>query len=442
MHMRTYLSLAILAALPAWSQVAPSASGGYNPKDDDLRMRIPPAVSDEAYPIQTLAEVRSNYLSANIALDSSYDDNVQPGVTKKPVGDMAYSFTTALEFSQVTPRLRQTWTYRPGFTVYQRASGLNAGDQGGGLKFNYRMSPYVALDVADSFEKSSNVFNQAYGGVPGPGQQTLVGAILPIGNRFTNYASGQVNCQFSRSAAFGAGGTSSILEYANSLQAGGLSTSNLSEGASVFYNLRISKSQYSGVRYQYATTQATSKAGGSNTQTHTIHLFYTIYLADTLSLSLSLGPQHFDAKQPPFPRSGSWTPAVSGSVGWQRQHMNLAASYSRTVNAGGGLVGTYYSNSASANARWQLSRVWTADSEGNYENHKNVSPLDGRSSPGGLSVSGGATVQRAIGQRFTLRIGYQRLHERYNEVAAIKGSPDSNRESFTISYQLTRPLGR
>jgi hypothetical protein len=39
-------------------------------------------------------------------------------------------------------------------------------------------------------------------------------------------------------------------------------------------------------------------------------------------------------------------------------------------------------------------------------------------------------------------VGYTRLHQSFNGIAAIATTPDTNREFISISYQFSRPLGR
>ena len=58
------------------------------------------------------------------------------------------------------------------------------------------------------------------------------------------------------------------------------------------------------------------------------------------------------------------------------------------------------------------------------------------------TVSGTASLQQAVGQNLTVQLGYTRLHEDYSGVAILAGTPNTNREFVSISYQFSRPLGR
>ncbi len=436
---RICLSLSLLVAMPVWSQVEPSATGP--PLSSEDQMRTPPPVSGEAYPTATGSETRSNELRAGLNVQTAYDDNVLGGEGAVPVADISYSITPTIALDQVTARLHQTFTYSPGFTLYQRTSARNEADQNASAVFQYRLSPHAAVNFRDSFQKSTNVFNQPYAGVSGSTQPPTAAVVAPFADQLGNSASGEISYQFSRNGMIGGSGTSTILHYLNPAQAAGLPNSN-SRGGSAFYNLRLSSVQYIGATYQYSRMSASLANAPSETQVHTIYFFYTLYLSHALSLSVSGGPQHFDVTQAPFPASASWTPSVTASVGWQRSRTNVAASCSRTVTGAGGLLGAFQSTSANANVRWQLARTWAFGSAASYSNQKNVLPAFLSPSPGGHTVSGAVSVQHPIGEHFTAECGYARIHQSYGGIAVLSEYPDSDREYISISYQFTRPLGR
>jgi len=437
---RICLSLAFVVAMPVWSQVEPSATGPSPSSEEN--MQTPPPVSGEAYPTATGSEARSNYLRAGLAVNTAYDDNVLGGNSTTPVGDITYSIMPTIALDQTISRLHQTLTYSPGFTLYQRTSGLNAMNQNATVGFQYRLSPHARISLHDSFVQTSNVFEQPYGGVSGSTQSPTEAVVAPYADQLSNAASGQLSYQFSRNGMIGGSGTSTMLKYPNPAQASGLSSNSNSRGGSAFYNLRLSSTQYIGVTYQYSRMLASLANAPSETQVHTINSFYTLYLKSTLSLSVSGGPQHFDLVQSPLPASGSWTPAVTASMGWQRSHTNFAASYSRTVSGAGGLVGAFQSESANANASWQLARTWTAGSSASYTTQKNVLPAFFSSTQGGHAVSGTVSVQHPISEQFTAGFGYSRIHQSYGGIAVISENPDSDRVFVSISYQFARPLGR
>ena len=442
---RACLSILLLTPTFLWSQV--DSNGGENNANpaDEARMLVPPPVNGEAYPTAVDSEARSNYLRAGLTFNTAYADNVVGGASANPVSDLSYSIWPTIALDQTTSRLHSMLTYSPGFTFYQRTSARNEADQNVALDFQYRLSPHVTASLGDSFQKSSSVFNQpdplSAGAVPGSGQSSPVAVIAPVADRLNNTANAELTYQFSRNGMIGAAGTFTNLHYPNSAQVPGLLDSS-SRGGSAFYSHRLSRKHYIGATYQYSRILAYPVNAQSETQTHTVFLFYTIYLKPTLSLSLSGGPQHFDVAQFPLPAFRSWSPVATASMGWQGRHTNFAAGYSRIVTGGGGLLGAFHSNSANASARWQLARTWTVGSAASYAIYKNVTPFFFLSSPGGHTVSGTVSVQHPISEHLNAELGYTRLHQSYGGIAVISNAPDTNREFISVSYQFARPLGR
>jgi hypothetical protein len=431
----------MLAAMPGWSQTAPGATEGGSGGEDNSQMHTPPPVSGEAYPTATGSESRSNYLRAGFSLDTSYNDGVLGSSSGAPVSDTIYSIRTSIALDQSTPRLHQTLSYSPGFTFYQHTSSLNAADQNVSMKLQYRLSPHLALNVGDSFQRSSNVFNLPYGTVSGATGSSTGGAVAAFADEITNSATAEASYQITRNGMIGGSGASMLFDYVHPAQAGGLPNSKSLDG-SAFYNLRLTSGQYTGITYQYSKMVATPLTGESDTRVSTVSIYYTLYLKQALTLSVSGGPQHFDTTQSPLPASGSWTPSLTASAGWQRSRTNLAASYARTVTGAGGLLGAFHSNKADASVRWQMARNWTVGGGASYDLQKNVLPAIFSSNPGGRTVSGTASLDRPIGAHLSVSLRYQRLHQSYGGTSSLSNVPDSNNEVVSISYQFTRPLGR
>jgi hypothetical protein len=419
---------------------------------DESQMQTPPPVSGQAYPTTVGSQVRFNYLAAGLTFNTAYNDNVLTGDSTVPVSDLIYSILPTVTLDQATARQHLTLVYSPGFTFYQHTSALNAADQSVALNLQYRPSEHTSITLGDIFQKSTNVFDQLYplsgGAISGSTQSLPTEVVAPYANRLSNVTNMGFSDQFARNRMIGVGGIVTENNYPNPTEASGLYNSN-SLGGSIFYNQRLSSTQYTGVTYQYlrsqsnpASAQANPVTAQAEVQTHTILGFYTIYLNPTLSFSLSGGPQYFEAAQSPLPAFHSWTPSVMASIGWQRSHTNFAASYSRTVTGNLGLSGAFDANSANASVRWQIVSTWIVGSAGGYSNSKNVTPSLPSSNPGGQTISGTASVQHSISEYLEVELGYAHLHQNYSGIAVISAAPDSNREFISITYHLTRPLGR
>ena len=221
-----------------------------------------------------------------------------------------------------------------------------------------------------------------------------------------------------------------------------------SQAGSAFYSLRFSKMNYIGATYQYQRLIAQPNLGQSETQTHALLFFYTLYATPHLAISLFGGPQHSDTIEPAQPplllqatTVRQWTPAAGASLSWQGKLNNVALSYSRVISGGGGLIGAVQMNSATASFRQQITRYLSGSVSGGYTQNQVLATALAAGN-NGHSASGTASLQQQLGPHINLQLGYTRLHQVYSNVPILAANPDTNRESVSISYQFSRPLGR
>lgn len=439
-----YLLLALLLCVPVWAQVAPSVTGGLGVTNDETRMLIPPPVSVLGYAVLAPSEERTNYLSAGVIVSGAYDDNVLVGSTPRPVSDSSYSFWPTIRFDRSTSRLSSILAYNSGYTFYHHTSALNETDQNASGVVSYRVSPNVTATALDFFQKSSNVFGQPFSYsvsvVPGMPQSGFEAIIAPFVKRTTNTANVEVTYQYRMNDMVGVAGDSQVLNYPDPSQAPGLYNSN-SYGGSGFYSHRFSRGQYAGALYQYERTDMSPLNLQNVTQASTLFGFYTFYLKPNLSLSFAGGPQYFDTALTSLD-AHSWRPAGAASLEWQQAHTTVVATYSRTVTAGGGLLGVFDSDSANLSVRWQLTRDVRVGVTGTYAQNRNAAPSIMIFNPGGHGISGSPSIAYRISNQLEVEGGYDRLHQSYNGISILANNPDSNREYISLSYQFKRPLGR
>ncbi|HEX4004982.1 MAG TPA: hypothetical protein VHX60_02285 [Acidobacteriaceae bacterium] len=408
-------------------------------------MAVSPVVSGIAYPTEVGTETRSNYFGGGISLNGGYLSNLYAGSGTAPVNDSTFLIQPTISLDQTTSRIHESLNYAPAFTLYQPTSSLNQLNQSASVDFQYRLSPHVTLRAGDNFVDSSTVFNQpltgSEGAISGSTPSTTPGVVVPFAQRLMNGVDTEVTWQLSRNGLVGGSGSQSELHFPNPTQAAGLYNS-ASWGGSAFYNLRLNRSQYVGGTFEYSRSTAQPFGLQSEVQTQSGMFFYTVYLTPTLTFSLSGGPQHYRISEPPLPTISAVTPAALASVAWQTLHTNLAASYSRTVTAGAGLIGAFQSESISLDGRWQMSRTWTGDLSGDYASNRTEAASLSGGSPGGHTLSGTASLQHPIGTQFGLAFSYSRVHESYPGIGVIVSNPDSNRELASVYYRFSRPWGR
>jgi len=449
MQIRACLTLALLVAAPLWAQTDTNTNGNEpaSPLIDET-MLTPPPVSGQSFPTALGSEERSNYLRYGVSFNSAYSDNTLGGAT--PVSDVSYSIWPTIALDQTTSRLHTVLSYAPGFTFYQRTSGRDEADQNLSFSVKDRLSPHVTLSARDGLQKSSSVFNQldyGSGGVSGGAGGGNPQVIAPVSPFLTNSANVDFSYQFAAHAMFGASGNFTNLHYFNSGEVSGLADSDTQAG-SVFYSIRASRLHYFGVTYQYQRLVSSSPTvGQSETQTHAIIFYYTLYPTSTLSISVFGGPQHSNTAQGALgglalPPAIAWNPSIGGSLSWQGQLTNVAFSYSHAISGGGGLSGAAKSDSAGLSVRRRIARSFDASLSGAYsQNNVLESPLFGGAT-NGHTISGTASLSKAFGDHLNLQLGYTRLHQDYGSVAVLAATPDTNRESVTLSYTFSRPLGR
>jgi hypothetical protein len=468
------LSYALLVAAMALG-VQPDALSQITPAQDN-RMLTPPPVSVESYPKEVGSEARSNYLRVGATASVGYIDNLYAGSGDAVLGETTISLRPIIAFDATSYRQQSTVLYSPGFTFYTPTSELNQIDQSALVNYRFRLTPHAAITLNDVFQQGSSSFSAAsLASVSGAAPSSAIGIIAPFAKRLTNAANAEYSLQFSPTNMFGISGRFFDLHYPDAKEVPDLYDSD-ERGGSGFYSHRLARSQYTGAVYRYSRILAYPQNAQSETHVHTIFAFYTIYLKSGLSLSVSGGPQYFDSQNalptpsPSFVTANlgrpwnhasavgtqqagtaqnetltdqSWSPGVTASIGWQESHTNFSASYSRSVTAGGGFIGTYDANSASASARWRALRTWTLGASANYSIVKSLTVVPFfPTNSGGHSIGGAATAEHPLGEHFGVSFEYDRLHQSYPTITAIVSNPNSDRGLISVYWQLSRPIGR
>jgi len=443
LFVRVSFCLVLLMCPLAWSQVDTAESTAPNTYADDVPARVPPPVSGQAYPATFADETESNHISYGLTLGSGYSSNVTGG--NPALGSMNYSIWPTIGLNRITYRSQLAVNYSPGFTFYQRVSGLNQGSQNLSLNFQYRLTPRLTASLQEAFTKTSNILNQSnplnVTTVSGSAPVPSPAIITPIMNQISDTTTVQLNYQVSANGILGGSGTYSTLRYPDSSTTSELFNSQFASG-SFFYSQQLSERYTVGGTYQYQNILSYQAAGlGTRTETQSVFGFLTLYLKPTLSVSLSAGPQHYSSTQAPLPTSAAWQPMTMASVSWRGERTTIAASYSRAVSGGGGLNGTFHSNSASWSVRWQASRNWTVGASGAYTNNQSLTPLF-LSSPGGHTISATASLQRTLTDHMNLQFGYSYAHQTYSDIPAISNIPNTNWVFMNLSFRGDRPLHR
>jgi hypothetical protein len=437
-------ALCLLTCVPGWCQLAANnAEAGQQPPNDS-QLQAPPPVNGQAYPTTFEGAGESNYIRGGVTFTGAFSTDVSGGAT--PTNDMSYSVWPTLALSKTTDRMHLELDYAPGFTLYQRTTSLNQADQNLTANLMYRLSPNLTATVVEGFQRSSNLFNQ-----PNPLLATTVSGSVPTSNlaivtpyaeTVTSATSAQLAYQLSADAMIGGGGNYGTQTYPSPEQVTGIYNSR-SSGGSFFYSTRVHEKNYVGASYQYQNFLSFQvNSPSTESQIQTIFLFYTMYLKSNWSISISGGPQHYNSTQGSLPPTEAWEPMTMVSMNWRGERNTFAASYARTVSGGGGLSGTFNSNDVAFSFGRQLSRNWTAGASGSYSNYQSLTPHFLFSSAGGHTLSGAASLQRAINEYASLQFGYSWAQQSYLAQQNASYNPNVNRVFVTLSFAFARPLHR
>lgn len=437
--LKRVLIVALVGVLGAGFQFRAGAQVGPSQRNS---MQTPPPVSGQSYRIETGLEERQNYIKGGIGVGGGYIDNLYPASSGAgQFSEKLISLQPSIAFDTTSARLHTSVAYNPNFIFYEPTSSLNEGDHSVTANLEYRFTPRLNVDVSDSFLKSSSGFGQiGAGGISGSAQSPAL--LVGYAKHMLNLANGSLSYQFSPHAMIGAVGDVGTLSYsAGSFQTEGLANSD-SRGGGGFYNHRVSASQYLGAIYRYEQAFAYSTQGQYETQTHEIDGFYTLYVTQTLSLSVSGGPQHYRATNPLSSPISNWTPSVTASMGLQKRHASFAAAFSRTVSGGGGLLGSFYSRHAGATGVWQFSRLWNSSLNVDYTINKNAAPLVEVTSFSGHTFSTSISLERTISSHTSASLRYDRLQNKYDGIPSIANNPNSDRILVSLYWDFQRPIGR
>ena len=450
MSRRIYLIVAfVFAALPLWSQANSGAkpageggaiwsraeSAGDDSAEEEAPMIAPAPFTDEGFSLAFTSETpRTNYLRGGLSFGSVYDDNILPSTGDK-ISDVRYSVWPSISLEQSRSRLRWDLTYSPGFRFYQSHSPLNGTDHNLVLGLAYRLSPHVTLSLGESFQKTSDVLNLSDAGVV---QGPTTSLVPPATTKISTLGDVALTYQFAPNEMIGVKAKASGLWYPDRANLNGLFDST-AVGSEVVYTHRLSGSHYIGVTYELQ--RLSTHPGRVQTQTQSVLFFYTVYLRPAWEVSVFAGPEHSVTHGAiTFPVL-TWSPDLGVSVGWHGGRTSLLMSVARQVSDGGGLSGAVRSNSADFSLRWRFARAFTSSLGAAYNANR---VLDSLSSfeDGGHTWSATAALEHPLGERFTLQIGYTRLHQSYPFIAVISNSPDRNNAWVSFSYRFQRPFGR
>ncbi|HZQ66960.1 MAG TPA: hypothetical protein VFA68_00460 [Terriglobales bacterium] len=398
---------------------------------------------------------RTNYLDAGFSFGTSFDDNALNTAGDR-MSDTTFSMFPNIALRQSRSRMNWRLSYAGGFAVHQRFSSYNQGSHDFGLHTTIRLAPHIDLTLFDRYLMATSLFDQSSqnaGLAPGTIlQQPNSSVILPLAKINSNNATVQINDQFSASSALGGSATFYQSHYKDAPVGTSLVDTDSKE-AEAYFNHRISARHFLGAIYRF---QKFSFSPLANDMTaHSVLAAYTLQLRPTMTLAFFAGPQHtqtmMDVVVPSvvLPRiqilaiavpQKSWSTTAGGSYVWNGLHTGVTVNASRTLSDGGGLLGAVNLTSVDGTFRRQLSRQYTVSFAANYGQSDAVGQVPTPYSAV-TSALGSVSVNRTFATNLGLTLGYARAFQLQGNGQGIPNI-SHNRAWISVSYQLSRPLGR
>lgn len=401
---------------------------------------------------------RTNYLDAGISLLTTFDDNAL-NVSKNQQSDIAHNIAPNLALRQSRGRFNWDLNYFGGFTIHQRFSAYNQGLHNFGFAGTYRLAEHMDLSVSEHFLMSAGFFNQISNNSSesqpsnSTVQQPNQSVITPLSRQNSNTTTVLFNDQFSASSAIGGSGTF-YRAYFKDVPAGSTLIDTNSEQAQAYYNRRISARNSLGVTYSFQ--RFTFSPVANDTTTQSVFANYSFQVRPNLVFSVFGGPQRINTtSQLVIPSvtgtriavlaipisQKSWASASGASFSWNGQQTGVAASFTRSVNDGGGLLGAVTLTAAQASLRRQLTAKYSLGMGFNYGISDAVGSISAPYSSVD-SASGDVSLSRQIKDRIGLTFGYSRLYQTQGNVGGVTPVINHNRAWISLGYQFSRPLGR
>src|SRR5208283_3246160 len=154
----TLLSLLLIVPNTALAQTDESHSDSLTNSAEEAPMQAPPPVSGESYATTFTSETESNYLRLGLTVTGAYSSNILG--SEIPTAGASYSIWPNITFDKSAMRSNLVLSYSPGFTIYPQTSSLNQVNQSVSFAFQYLLSPNITASVNESFNKTSNLFDQ------------------------------------------------------------------------------------------------------------------------------------------------------------------------------------------------------------------------------------------------------------------------------------------
>ncbi|MBV9180063.1 MAG: hypothetical protein JO356_02015 [Acidobacteria bacterium] len=428
---RTLLLLLIVLTLPSSKAGAQEETVTSPPE----RASEQPIALNGQRPLLNIKSLRPNSFSTGVDFETMFDDNPLWSTTDKH-SNVSQVLLPYVNIRHSASRLNwDAWLV--GMVVNNRQlKSANGSGEDFQLDLSYGLAPHLTLRGSSEVANTTGMF----GGFDSPMSGSGIGLIeqpnnalfIPADQR-TVWTSNLVELsdQTSPGGTLGVRGIYSRLNYPSVPKDAPFGLyDNQSYAGEIFYNHQLSAKHWGGVMLRSeeldTQTQPSVRVDGAM-------LLYGFNPTRSITLSLFAGPEHLDAP-PIFTRNQRWIPAGGGSFIWQGKQIGALAEFFRGISDGGGL-------SSPTIAQIENLELWRPVGKRRELEFGLTHSRGDLLSTGENSFSTLVTVQfeQPLVKNLTAKLGYAREGQRYPNGL---GTANANRGWITLSYGITRPLGR
>jgi hypothetical protein len=433
------------APAPAVSAVVGmQEEGGTEDTSSDLP-RIPALLGGQGTSSAFLSELkRSNYLRGGVNVGAAYDDNpflASSGATS----NTSVSIFPNISIEESSSRIRWMLGYAGGMTINENLTNQNQDSQNLNFDSQFRLSPHVNLRVAENFSMITGFFDAGSGAEPVTGSGgPNASLIAPLSTQRSSTTTAETNYHFALNDLIGASGSFNDLHFTNGPSGTPLTDSQTASG-SAFWLHRILQADWAGASYGF---QRISFSPASETRVNSFFAVNSLSLSKRFTLSGFIGPQYLENQGlapggMPISQSNIWSVAGGVEGGWRNQRTSVTAGFSRNISDGGGLLGAVRLQTVHGAFRRELVPGWAAALTASYGTNQSLIVPTATSASSINSTSVGVSLERNVGKRVGLRMGYTHDFQEQFGLPAPNPTQSANRNRVfaTISYQWAKPLG-
>jgi hypothetical protein len=430
------------AALSAIAGMEPE--GGTENTSSDLP-RIPALLGGTGISSAFISELeRSNYLRGGVNVGAAYDDNpflASSGATS----NTSVSIFPNISIEESWSRMRWKLGYAGGLTINENLTNQNQDSQNLTFDSQYRLSPHVNLRVAENFSLTTGFFDAGSGAevVTGSGGPNA-NLIAPLSTQRTSTTTVETNYHFALNDLIGASGSFIDLHYTNGPAGTPLTDSQTASG-SAFWLHRIFQGDWGGASYGF---QRITFGPASETRVNSFLAVNSLSLSKRFTLTGFVGPQYLENQGlapggTSISQSNNWSVAGGVEGGWRNQRTSVTAGFSRNISDGGGLLGAVRLQTVHGTFRRELVPGWAASLTASYGTNQSLTVPTATSASSINLTSVGASLERNVGKKVGLRMGYTHDFQEQFGLPAPNPTQNANRNRVfvTLSYQWAKPLG-